>query len=75
MAVLEILKYPHPVLKKTCKSVEQVDEEVKRLIHDMNETMYDANGIGLAACQVGIPRAGHCHGCEPDRSGPGILCH
>jgi peptide deformylase len=53
MAVLEILKYPHPALKKRCKQVEQVDEEV---IHDMRETMYHASGIGLAACQVGSPR-------------------
>jgi peptide deformylase len=56
MAVLEILKYPHPVLKKRCEQVEQVDEEVKQLIHDMRETMYHASGIGLAACQVGSPR-------------------
>jgi len=56
MAVLEVLKYPHPVLKKRCKSVQQVDEEVKRLIQDMKETMYHASGIGLAACQVGIPQ-------------------
>ena len=56
MAVLEILKYPHPVLKKKCKCVERVDEEVKRLIHDMKETMYHANGVGLAACQVGTPQ-------------------
>ncbi|HSB05345.1 MAG TPA: peptide deformylase [Thermodesulfobacteriota bacterium] len=56
MAVLEILKYPHPVLKKKCKCVEKVDEEIKRLIHDMKETLYHANGIGLAACQVGIPQ-------------------
>jgi peptide deformylase len=56
MAVLEILKYPHPALKKRCKQVERVDEEVKQLIHDMRETMYHASGIGLAACQVGSPR-------------------
>ena len=56
MAILEILKYPHPLLKKRSKEVEQVDEEVKNLIQDMAETMYHANGIGLAACQVGIPR-------------------
>jgi peptide deformylase len=56
MAVLEILKYPHPVLKKRCEQVEQVDDDVKRLICDMRETMYQANGIGLAACQVGVPR-------------------
>lgn len=56
MAVLEILRYPHPVLKKRCEQVEQVDDEVKRLICDMRETMYGANGVGLAACQVGVSR-------------------
>ena len=56
MAVLEILKYPHPVLKKRSKEVDRIDEEVKKLIHNMAETMYEANGIGLAACQVGVPR-------------------
>ena len=56
MAVLEILKYPHPILKKRSESVSQVDEEVKKLIHDMSETMYRAGGVGLAACQVGVPR-------------------
>jgi peptide deformylase len=54
MAILEILKYPHPVLKKRSKEVDWIDEEVKRLIKDMTETMYHANGVGLAACQVGV---------------------
>jgi peptide deformylase len=56
VAILEILKYPHPLLKKRSKEVEQVDAEVKNLIQDMAETMYHANGIGLAACQVGVSR-------------------
>lgn len=56
MAVLEILKYPHPLLKKRSKGLERVDKEVKKLIQDMTETMYQANGVGLAACQVGVPR-------------------
>ncbi len=54
MAVLEVVRYPHPVLSKRCKEVGPVDEEVRRLVQDMIETMYDANGIGLAACQVGV---------------------
>ncbi len=54
MAVLEILKYPHPLLKKRCEKVDRIDGEVKKLIRDMTETMYQANGIGLAACQVGV---------------------
>jgi peptide deformylase len=56
MAVLEILKYPHPTLKKRSKEVERIDEGIKRLIHDMTETMYQSNGIGLAACQIGVPQ-------------------
>jgi len=54
MAVLEILKYPHPILKKRSQAVTQIDEKVKKLILDMRETMYEAGGIGLAACQVGV---------------------
>ncbi len=56
MAVLEILKYPHPLLKKRCEKVDRIDGEIKKLIRDMTETMYQANGIGLAACQVGVSR-------------------
>ena len=55
MAILEILKYPHPLLKKKAEKVERIDEPIKRLVQDMTETMYQSNGIGLAACQVGIP--------------------
>ncbi len=53
MSVLEILKYPHPKLKKKSLPVETIDEELRRLIVDMAETMYAAPGVGLAAPQVG----------------------
>ena len=56
MAVLEILQYPHPVLKRRCDEVERIDEDVTRLVEDMKETMYDASGVGLAACQVGVSK-------------------
>ena len=56
MAVLEVLKYPHPILKKRSETVSEIDGEVEKLIQDMRETMYMAGGVGLAACQVGIPR-------------------
>lgn len=56
MAVLEIVKYPHPILRKRSKEVERVDGGILGLIRDMAETMYEANGIGLAACQVGVPQ-------------------
>ena len=54
MAVLEILKYPHPLLKKRSQEIEKIDENIRQLIQDMTETMYDASGVGLAACQVGV---------------------
>jgi peptide deformylase len=56
VAILEILRYPDSLLKIRSKEVEQIDGEVKGLIHDMTETMYYADGIGLAACQVGVSR-------------------
>jgi len=56
MAILEIVKYPHPILKKKCEPVGEIDEEVRKLIDDMRETMYGASGVGLAACQVGVSR-------------------
>ena len=56
MAVLEILKYPHLLLKRRSEKVDQINGETRKLIQDMMETMYDSNGVGLAACQIGIPR-------------------
>lgn len=52
MAVLPILHYPDPRLRTVAKPVETVTNDIKQLINDMVETMYDANGIGLAATQV-----------------------
>jgi peptide deformylase len=55
MALLEICTYPDPVLREKAIRVEKVDRELRKLIDDMAETMYDAPGIGLAANQVGKP--------------------
>ena len=54
MAVLPILVAPHPVLKQRANPVEKVDARVATLMDDMVETMYDAQGIGLAAPQIGV---------------------
>ncbi len=56
MAILRILEVPHPMLKRRAAPVERVDEEIRRLVRDMFETMYEAPGIGLAAPQVGVGR-------------------
>ena len=55
MALLEIKKAGDPVLKEVCTPVKRVDNNLKKLLDDMAETMYEADGVGLAAPQVGIP--------------------
>jgi len=56
MAILPILVAPDPRLKTPAKAVENVDAEIRQLMDDMLETMYQANGIGLAAPQVGVSK-------------------
>ena len=55
MAIKEIIKVPSPILKKVSQPVEEVNDEIRSILDDMLETMYDAPGIGLAAIQIGIP--------------------
>jgi len=52
MPLRKIIEYPEPLLRLKAKKVESFDEELKSLVEDMAETMYDAPGIGLAAPQV-----------------------
>ena len=54
MARRTILHYPDPRLRQVAKPVVAVDDEVRRLVDDMAETMYAAPGIGLAAVQVNV---------------------
>jgi peptide deformylase len=54
MAVLSVRKYGDPVLRRRAKPVEAVTPDIKRMIADMVDTMYDEVGLGLAAPQVGI---------------------
>ncbi len=54
MAILDILTYPDPRLYKVAAEVTEVNDEIRRLVRDMAETMYDAPGIGLAATQVDV---------------------
>ena len=52
MAILEILQYPDARLNTPAKRVEKIDAATRKLIEDLAETMYAANGVGLAATQV-----------------------
>ena len=54
MAVREVREMGDPILNKTCKEVRESTEKTLELIDDMFETMYETNGVGLAAPQVGI---------------------
>ena len=54
MSVLEIIVAPDPRLKRRAEPVEKVDDAVRKIMDDMLDTMYAANGIGLAGPQVGI---------------------
>ena len=56
MAKLKLYEYPHPILKQKTEKVAAVDDEIRKLLDDMLETMYESNGCGLAAPQVGISK-------------------
>ena len=54
MSLLSILRYPDPRLQRVARPVAAVDERIRRLVDDMLETMYAADGVGLAATQVDV---------------------
>ena len=54
MSQRKIVVEPDPILRKKSEFLEKVDDELRRLLDDMLETMYSAPGIGLAAVQVGV---------------------
>ncbi|KAA0873780.1 peptide deformylase [Nitrincola tapanii] len=73
MALLTILEFPDPRLRTIAEPVEQVDDEIRQLIDDMFETMYDAPGIGLAATQVNVHKQVIVIDLSEDRSEPLVL--
>ncbi|MCM3717213.1 peptide deformylase [Fictibacillus phosphorivorans] len=54
MTILKIVEHPDPVLETKCEPVTVFDKKLKELINNMFDTMYDAEGVGLAAPQIGI---------------------
>ncbi len=73
MAILEILVYPDERLRTVAKPVETVDDSIRQLVKDMTETMYDANGIGLAATQVDVHKQVIVMDLSEDRDQPRVL--
>ncbi|MEJ2310506.1 MAG: peptide deformylase [Gammaproteobacteria bacterium] len=72
MAKREILHFPDPRLRNVAEPVEVVDDEIRQLVDDMFETMYDAPGIGLASIQINVPRRVIVVDVSEDKSSP--LC-
>jgi peptide deformylase len=66
MAIRAIIEAPDPLLKQISAPVTQFDDELKALVADMFETMYDAPGIGLAAIQIGVPLRALVIDLQPD---------
>jgi peptide deformylase len=73
MAKLTILEFPDPRLRTKARPVETVDDELRSLIDDMFETMYDAPGIGLAATQVDVHQRLLVTDVTADKSEPYVL--
>ena len=73
MARLEILEFPDPRLRTVAGPVEEVDDAVRSLIDDMFETMYEANGIGLAATQVNVHKRVLVLDVSPERNEPHVF--
>ena len=71
--ILDIRIFGDPVLREKCAPVAEIDDEVRQLAADMQETMYDADGIGLAAPQVGVPIRLFVYDVRDDEVPPGVL--
>jgi peptide deformylase len=56
LSILQIVQYPAEILETTCNPVVLFDDSLHKLLDDMFETMYEANGVGLAAPQIGIAK-------------------
>ena len=68
MSIKTIITEPNKILRQISKPVEKVGKEEQQLMDDMLETMYSANGIGLAAIQIGIPKRIIVMDISPDKS-------
>ena len=73
MAIRKILKFPDQDLRNKAKPVETFDEELKTLTDDMFETMHAANGVGLAATQIGVAKQVAVIDISPEKNEPLVI--
>lgn len=71
--IREIRLFGDPVLRAKCAPVEAFDDQLRGLIDDLQETMYEADGVGLAAPQVGIPIRVFVYDIRDPETPPGVL--
>ena len=73
MTVLTVLRFPDERLRTKAEEVTEVNDDIRKIVDDMFETMYAENGVGLAATQVNIHQANYCNGyVSEDKSDPNL---
>ena len=73
MVIRSLRYFGDPVLRKKCREVDELDDEVRTLIDDLLDTMYAEEGIGLAAPQVGVPLRVFVYDVQDPEIEPGVL--
>jgi peptide deformylase len=73
MAIRQIRLLGDPVLRERCREVDEVNQEIKQLIDDLIDTMYEADGIGLAAPQIGVSQRVFVYDIREEEHAPGVL--
>ncbi len=73
MAIRQIRLLGDPVLREPCTAVVDIDDEIRRLIDDLMDTMYDAEGIGLAAPQIGVSQRVFVYDVSEEGHPPGVM--
>jgi len=73
MAIRQIRLLGDPVLRERCREVDEVNQEIRQLIDDLIDTMYEADGIGLAAPQIGVSQRVFVYDIREEENAPGVL--
>lgn len=73
MAIRQIRLLGDPVLRERCRKVDEVNQEIRQLIDDLIDTMYEADGIGLAAPQIGVSQRVFVYDIREEEHAPGVL--
>jgi peptide deformylase len=73
VAIRQIRLLGDPVLREPCSAIVDIDDEIRRLIDDLMDTMYDAEGIGLAAPQIGVSQRVFVYDVSEEGHPPGVL--